>query len=402
MLLELTIIIVSVLISVFFIYKYICTNDIIYFFPSFYMFILLYSFLGVTFLSYAKKVPFDLFNDIKTESLVIASWPFIVAAISFYIGTIGTSNNKINHNSKKVNIKYQKSIMIFIIITLSIFIIGYGIEPLLSRSGYIDRSFERNMIMLKIFFIISPFAFTLIPFVNNKYIRYTIVISILLMLFSSSSRTVILVPLFYMFGCYLKYSKITIYQLLFNVVIIYLLLVITLQIRNNQVQGLLPNLFYLINNGVNSDYLFLGLNYAVSFSFLGVAYTLQNFTFDLQAFLLSINPLPSSMIDLSYMLDTQKINATSPFPALATLAQAGFFFVFLFFVISGYVFSRALNFLKYRSWLYYVVFGLFILFTIFSVQYNLRGASRFLYYSIILFLTIFVREFFVGKIKFRL
>jgi hypothetical protein len=97
-------------------------------------------------------------------------------------------------------------------------------------------------------------------------------------------------------------------------------------------------------------------------------------------------------------LVNQEMMKTAPISAVSMLGLSGFFGVFVFYFITGYLFNYILTTMKSRTVLYYIPLGLFVMFTLFSIQYNLRGASRFIYYSVIVFLM--YRVFFKYKFSF--
>ncbi|EKO3918580.1 hypothetical protein GI293_003778 [Vibrio fluvialis] len=248
--------------------------------------------------------------------------------------------------------------------------------------------------------MISPFLIVLIPFVKNRIFKYLIYFFSFFILFGASSRYVIMVPLLYMVGTYIKYSQIKIRTVVINSLILCSSLVFVLQIRNEVYHGIVPNIHHLFSEGLDREYLFLGINYALSFSLYGTAYVLENFTHNAEAFYLSITPLPSSMIDIDVVLQEHKMIGPSPISAISALVLSGFLTLTVFYFFLGFVFSNLLERLKGKSLFYFIILGLFVLFVLFSVQYNLRGATRFIYFSIYTyFISIFIRWMMIIKSK---
>ncbi|ELO1813098.1 oligosaccharide repeat unit polymerase [Vibrio fluvialis] len=373
--------------------------------PIFYNFIVIYVLLGSFFFDFSKEMPFDLFYKVKADSVINASLYYIYASVVYYIGCRFVRTNKKletgrNGLSISFDINNQYLLISLIFFVHIIYIYGYGVEPLIYRRGYIDSSFERDMFMLKVFFMISPFLIVLIPFVKNRIFKYLIYFFSFFILFGASSRYVIMVPLLYMVGTYIKYSQIKIRTVVINSLILCSSLVFVLQIRNEVYHGIVPNIHHLFSEGLDREYLFLGINYALSFSLYGTAYVLENFTHNAEAFYLSITPLPSSMIDIDVVLQEHKMIGPSPISAISALVLSGFLTLTVFYFFLGFVFSNLLERLKGKSLFYFIILGLFVLFVLFSVQYNLRGATRFIYFSIYTyFISIFIRWMMIIKSK---
>jgi len=370
----------------FYLYKLQKTNKIVLLLPVFYNFVVLYVILGTFVFTYAIEEPFNLHDEISIAAIYEGGWIFILSALFFYFGTVLVKTNRHVASDYNTNINHQKTLIALILSVYFLYIIGYGIEGLIYRQGYIDPSFERNRSILIIFYVTSPFVTVLIPFINNMWLKYLVYLFTLLVLFSSSARFVVIVPFLYVIGTFLKTHEIQFRTLIINAFLVCVLLIFILQIRYYPFHGLIPNINSFFTKGIDVDYLFKGLNYAFSFSLFGLSYVLMNFTHDNSAFLTSINPLPSRFLDMQYMLDTQTMKPTAPMSAVSILTLAGYSVLMLFYLITGYVFSFILNRMQGITLLYYPVVGLFVLFALFSIQYNLRGLSRFFYYSILIYL----------------
>ena len=372
----------------FYSYKFNKTASIISLLPLFYNFVVLYVILGSLFFTYGIDAPFDLYTLLSSDDLYKGSLPFMVSAFFFYIGGALVRNNRIKNRSDLFNleIKYQKALIFFILLVYFVYVLGYGAEQLIYRRGYIDENYERNKTILVMFLVISPLVTSLIPFIKNKFSKYMVFSICYLIIFSTSSRFIVMLPFLYVIGTFLRFSKVKIRILLICMGLVFFGLIFVLQIRYYPFHGLIPNLDALFTKGLDLEYLSRGLNYAFSFSLFGVSYVLKNFTHDDMAFFISLNPLPSLFLNLDYMLQAQRMIGTSPMSAIATLSLAGYSWLISFYFLTGYCFSYIFIRMKGSTFLYYAVLGLFIIFTLFSIQYNLRGLSRFFYYSILIFI----------------
>lgn len=380
------IITISLLLICFYLYKLKKTDDLLLLLPIFYNFVVLYSLVGVFIFRYSIEVPFDFYNKISDGDIYKSAGVYVLASYLFFLGSsfVKKSRNNVPFKRKNMEIKRQGVLIFSILCVYSLYIAGYSLEALLYRRGYIDSSFERNKSILIIFFVCSPFVTTLIPFIRKKVVKYFIYLLCFLIIFSASSRFIIMLPFLYIVGTFLRFNIIKIRVVLFNSMLICISLIFVLQIRYYDYHGLIPNLISLFSKGVDTEYLWVGLNYALSFSLFGTSYVLKSFSHDPVAFYISLNPLPSRFLNLD-LLSSQRMLGTSPMSAVSILSLSGYATLSTFYFITGAVFSYILNKMKGVTFLYYAVVGLFIMFTLFSIQYNLRGLSRFFYYSIIVF-----------------
>ena len=367
-------------------------NDLILILPLFYTSTLLYVFIGVYFFDYAKDVPFDMYKYISDDQLIDVGIIYLLASLSFYIGSRLArvkSNNSLRDTSVE-NINQNVILFLFLFVFI-IYILSYGgIEPLISRRGYISTEYERNKTLQILFYLVSPFTFVLLPYLKSKVYRYFIFFIIFMMLFSSSSRFIIMLPFIYIIGSYLKNKKIILSVFILNVFLIAVTLIFILQIRYYTYHGLIPNLRHLFTKGIDYNYIFIGLNYAFSFSMMGTAYVLNNFEHDTTSFIISVNPLPSFILGdekLTYMLSSQEMMKTAPVSALSLISLTGYIGVFLFYSVTGFCFSYMIKKMKNKTFLYYIILGLFLMFTLFSIQYNMRGLTRFFYYSLVIYVS---------------
>lgn len=384
---EFSALLISLCLLLFFAYKFLKYRRLVLFLPIFYSFIVLYTVVGTYVYSFAVEAPFNLYYEISNEDITKTYYVFIIASVSFYIGSsLCKYKKQVFINGRSLEINNQKTLIISILGVYLVYVIGYGLEPLIYRSGYIDKQTERNLVVLILFNVISPIVTTLIPFIRSKWLKYMVYIFCLLIIFSSSSRMVIIVPFLYMIGTFLKGKNIGIGVFIFNFSLIIFLFIFILQIRYYSHHGLIPNFNSLFTKGIDVTYLYLGINYIFSFSIFASAFVLKSFAHDHTAFFISLNPLPSSFLDIEYMLDAHRMKPTAPMPAIAILSLYGYGALCSFYFFTGFMFSLMLKKMQNKSFLYYVVVGLFLFFSLLSVQYNLRGLVRLFYYSICIYI----------------
>ncbi|EJG1341950.1 hypothetical protein CT047_RS23460, partial [Vibrio parahaemolyticus] len=365
------VIILSYILFVFFVYKLLKSNNLLVLLPVYYLFTVTYVLTGVFYLDYAKDTPFNMYELVSEKAILKSSYYYILASLLFYLGCSLFKQNKIEtflSRSRQLDIPYQKLIVFICFLTFIIFVSSYGFEPLLHREGYISQYHDRNKIGLIVFYIIAPISFVLIPFLRRRITKYIVYTILFMMLMSSSSRFLVMLPFLYIVGSYLRYGYFKLFTSLFHLMIVVFGLIFVLQIRYYTYQGLIPNINSFFSKGIDPDYLFTGLNYAFSFSLMGTAYVIENIPFDFNGFLIGINPMPSRYLNISYMLQVQEMLPTAPISAISLLSQSGVVLTSLFYFLSAYIFSFIFSRMKGETPLYYVVAGLFIIFMLFSIQ----------------------------------
>ncbi|WP_010433914.1 O-antigen polymerase [Vibrio cyclitrophicus] len=381
------IITITSVLFVFYIYKLRSSGNLVFILPLYYSFTVLYVLIGLYIFNYAKEVPFDIYSLVYDEYVINSAKLYVLSSFSFCLGAMFFSRNgnvRAKNNSVQADFKYQKLLLLLSVSIFVLYVFSYGIEPLIYRVGYISSEHERNKYGSIVFYLTSPFIFVLMPFIKRKFLRILFFVVFFLALFSSSSRFLVMLPFLYLVGVYIKNRKLPLTILFLHLSMIAGGLMFVLQIRYYQYHGLIPNIASFFSKGIDYDYIFVGLNYAFSFSLMGTAYVLKGFTFDINSFFISINPLPSMFVDIEYMLSTQQMLPTAPISAISLLSLSGYLGLVVFYITTGCFFSYSLSKFKGQNIVYYIILGLFVMFTLFSIQYNLRGLTRFLYYSILL------------------
>ena len=379
----------SFLFMVVYVYAFIKMKNYLIVLPIFYSIVNIYSLLGLYYFDFAKIVPFDLYKGITYDDIYNTSIIYIIASLSFFVGSLCKKGNKsdfFSTISKKILMIPDIYKLLIVSITILSLTFGYGFEAIISRYGYIDMAVDRNKTLLIVYMLTLPISSFLLPFVKNKTISLCAFFIVFLLIFGTTARMLLLLPVFYFIGDLVKNRKISLIKVTICIIVVLFIFTFTLEFRNNYKQGIINNLDYLLNNGLGTEYLNLGFNYILSFSFLVLSNVTKYFNGNLEATLISINPLPSSMLDINYMLSHQSLNSNSPFSAISILALEGYSIVCLYYFIASLVFGFISNyFIKKKNPLLLIIMVLFFMFTFFSIQYNLRGATRFLYYTIMIF-----------------
>ena len=130
--------------------------------------------------------------------------------------------------------------------------------------------------------------------------------------------------------------------------------------------------------------------YSFIFGYYATADTIKEYAFySWDTLWTCLNPLPGRMTNWYEIADRMRSNIYAPFTAIGELSKYKGFFILYYFMI-GYYFTKVDFFIKssFQSKKYFLPILhllLLIMFVIFSFEYNLRSANRYIYYSIFLF-----------------
>lgn len=380
-----------------FIYVYLLykTRNPLLFLPVFYSITVVYSYIGIKLLDFGINVPFDLYSSFPESQWDISLSAYFLSSLFFTFGLLcsgikfkeyASKNNTHNALLTLVENKSDGLKSLLVILTILFLVLGYGLENILSRDGYVpsEGRVKPLLILYTIFLPISSFA---LAFINRKTLRLVLYIALFLLIFGTTARMLLLLPSLYYLGSCIKCGKLKIRFGVFTFILIVFIITYTLEYRNLPIQGVVPNIKHMIENGLDLKYISLGLNYIFSYSFASNSYSIHTFDFDLDAFFIAINPMPSRFLDIEYMLEKMSLNRNSPIPTVGYLFLSDFNVGILYYFLIGYMFNVIISYAKRHSGILFLCFlAVFCLFVFLSCQYNLRGTTRIFYYCVSTFI----------------
>lgn len=373
-------------------------RSVVFFFPLFYSFIYVYTSIGHYFFNYAVNIPFSSQFYWPGLDISIAGKVYSLASLSFIAGyffRMAFKYDILKVETKAIMISSRLS-LIFVCFVISMYLMAIDWNFFFYRDSYIiPKTFP---VFYMVFKFLVPIASFLLPFISSKYYRYTLFLVLWILPFSINSRTMCLIPFLYIVGLCLSNRN----NLKFKVFILSLFTILSLGIalgyRHNDSQGLIPNLIYLINNGVPFDVILKSINYVTSYSVYITTYGINEQVSDFYAFIISINPLPSRFLNIGYLLDNSMLNSFVPSPAIAMVYSQGFFIFLFYYFFIGFCFTHVYpTFLKNN--MMYIYVGFLIVFCFFNSQYILRESVRFFYYLLFFYLVVNLFVFFKKEIK---
>jgi len=214
-----------------------------------------------------------------------------------------------------------------------------------------------------------------------------------LLFLSLSTRLFALAPILFALGGVLAInSRQTQIRLAVAVLIAPFLLMIPIKLRSDHLQGLLP----LISKTFTGDLFDEGFTLIDSmhnlffFSFPLLDYTINYSQISLDYILVSLNPMPGVWTDWYSMIDG--VNESTPYAGVGELINFSFTLaIAIYFVLGLYITSlETLCIKKKEKFLLVASYLFFLLFTVTSMQYTFRSASRYMYYLLAIQLMIYV------------
>jgi hypothetical protein len=360
-------------------------------------------FLGFRIFDFAYGMPFLFGDNLVEKNFITTELIFLTAVISYFIGYIIFSQDYrilINSSTSPIlseeaihNKKPNKLVMV-ILLTIPVFslITSYGLGNILYRSEYIPEVImwlkSISLLILPITLIYSYYART------NKYIIFIFYLIFFILLFGLGSRFMAVLPLCYLLSKVLfAKERLNLFKVFMAFVIAILSIMIAIQNRRYDLHGILPYAENIVRNGLDFSILLFAYNYISSFSYSLTAYLVDNIEYSIDYFFVSINPLPGFLIGWAEVAPLLRINKFAPYNAISELAavnmavlSAYYFFAGLFFGFTEKVLS------KRKSYFRIVVIFFSLIFTFYSLQYNLRSTTRMLYYLAVI--TLFTESFF--------
>ena len=316
--------------------------------------------------------------------------------------------------------KYPKTILALIfllgVIVFVFILIGVGPSNIWLRDVYLPVEVRGAKI---IGFALTPFVVMLLgySFLRVKHLYRSLILIMMAMYFvlyfALASRWFAFMLVLFMLGvlmCRPSSKKIKL-LVVFSAIFAFLLLLVPLSLRALEAHGLYPYFLAVIGDSVIIDWGQLEKmtnNLLFSYSLTGHIIMYENI--DIKHLMISINPLPGSLVGWYESVDVLRVNPYTPFNAPGELLNHGVLYAAVFYFMLGVYFSSLDNKInqyltKNKLLLSALLVGLAVLYTISSLQYNLRSGLRLIYYIIAFQLVVFMlcnsKKYFFVKINKR-
>jgi len=229
---------------------------------------------------------------------------------------------------------------------------------------------------------------------HNKVISNIIFTILIFINISTGSRKVFIFIVLYALLLYMQSRKGFREKIgfLFLLMISFLLLLYLIQLRSLGEHGLIPYLLFFPESIRNFGYqAYFVLYYLFVFGFYVAAQTVGAHTATWSTFFIALNPLTGNLAGWYDIADRMRLNIYVPFSLYGEIFSLGSAATVAFFGIVGYIFGVFEKYvrLSYERGRYifgHIVYLLCVLFTVYSYEYNLRSASRYIYYALLIIL----------------
>ncbi|WP_216066427.1 hypothetical protein [Pseudotamlana agarivorans] len=189
---------------------------------------------------------------------------------------------------------------------------------------------------------------------------------------------------------------------MFNLFLTFLFLGVLMGFRGLEKHGIIPYVASLFSEQAGVRDSFFNFYYSFIFGVFATIGTLKKAVPDWEVIFISLNPLPGSMVGWYDISEKMRLNIYAPFTLHGRVFVMGYFFTFMYFFITGLIFSffdkcirKSLK--DKKRGLPFVLTILAVLHIIYAFEYNMRSSVRYIYYALfILFVT------FIGKQCFKL
>lgn len=357
------------------------------------------------------KINLYKFDEIKNGLFIETIKFHLMALVAFGFGVIvyydlSNKSKKLLFNKPFSKVLFHKYILpkktktiiltLFIIIIL-LFLLTYGLG-IFYRDEYLTSNARALQTITKLLsFVLSILlAFS---YIENKFLSVFLFIILMLLTLGTGSRIGFLYFVIYIFlvfqskGNTLKNKGILVLNLVFS----FFLLSFIMTLRLNDQHGVFPYLAMLF---AEKNELLQSLNFNIYYSFIfGIFVSAQTIVLnvpDWNNIFISLNPATGAMAGWYNIAENMRIYPIVPYSSNGEVFTMGNGFTFSFYIILGAIVS----YIDYKTRLLFSigrrVFGfiiviMFLLYIVYSFEYNLRSSFRYIYYICVLLFMFSIR-----------
>ena len=355
------------------------------FLPLFFSITLTVGVLGFNVFTFSYEMPFMLGDNLAVSEFISAASFFFTVTISYIFGVLLAKffiKNK--YSALHFNFSIPSYFECILVVLPAFFLVSaYGMDNLMYRGEYIPENIQAFKFLGKVTSMI------ILLFLHNMFKSRLAISFVYLMYFliflSYGTRMMAVLPLCYFISySYFSSKKAGLLRLVMAIALSLLLGALALQVRRLGFHGLLPYLNNIFEYGINFDLLMVSVNYLTSFSYSLTAYLNSNIHYNVNDFYISIHPLSGSDVGWRQHSELLRVNKYVPYNAISELASMGGGVLSSYFLIAGF----CLKYVEIKASKLGLVgiafsFCVCVLFTMECLQYNLRSATRILYYSLL-------------------
>ncbi|MEY8214621.1 MAG: hypothetical protein RPR97_09090 [Colwellia sp.] len=293
--------------------------------------------------------------------------------------------------------KYSGVMLAFSCMPIVLMIIGGGFLELFSRTEYIVLKVPVFVNLGRNFSFLGVILVGIISVSSQrfKWVARCIFLIYVLIFFSYASRIFALLPIVYYVGVSFfnfmdgKSVKKANTKLILAVAFTPIMMQFPLFFRGFLEQGLLPFFQFIYNNGlgavIGDEGLLMQYMENVLFYVPLTAYVAEYGGLSFQSVLVSLNPLPGSMVGWYEVYEDYRVNKYIPYNVAGELLNVSFSLAAAYYVLIGVYFAYLGNYLSAslragQIAQVGVVITMAAAITLIATQYNLRSVTRMFYY----------------------
>ncbi len=367
-------------------------------FVGFYSLTAISGYLGLRVFTFAYDMPFKFGDSLSAAQFLAAEKAFFIALLSFVIGytflsdrpehKIRTKKSTTKRKRRAGTVSKKSALTLgAFLLSLVLLISAYNGIGIIERVDYLPESINRVFKSLGI--LLTPAV--LIYAHHIKVSKITIVflyLSYFIVFFGMGSRSLALLPVSYLIANFVSSENgLNVKKVLFAGLAAILCISIALSAREAYTHGVYPYIKQVASGGLDTNTLLFAYNYGTAYSYSLTAYLLDTMSYDFGYFWTSVDPRLGSMIDWPNISLDLKVNRFVPYNTISELFFIGWPVAGFYYFLAGAFFAYCERFSMNRSRLLRFIVAIFVLFfTLYSLQYNLRSATRIIYYLAFLLL----------------
>jgi len=391
--------IILILLSMFCLMWYSYTSKSIPF--NCYIFVLIYGFsaaLGVVWTLFLglDTLPFGVGAGVNTGDHVEALLAFLLAMLGYLAG-FKTLHRQEPPRHFVTNVNRRKSyrvtgaagtlfIHLSLLISAIAFYASYPDGGLYSRSEYLPNDINRTLKSAsQIMIFIS--VLLLMTKKGHKISKIIWVIIIGCLFIGSASRSVLLVSAGYVFAK-ISRNELTLKNSAVISIITIFAIVLVVDFRGQSPHGLAHYSLFEIDHGSLEAVTYV-VNYLSSFSYGLTATLVSEIAYTESFFWIAVDPRPGFMTAWPNISELTRLNRFAPYNAISELYCMGAHYLILYFYLAGVISGLSTSASHRNHFFKIIITSVIFLFIIFSLQYNLRPATRYIYLELALCVAFF-------------
>ena len=352
--------------------------------PLYFLCTVVVGFFGFNVFSFAYGMPFELGDKLPLKNFEIAGLNILIAILSYSLGSLVINRKRRNDFIVKKTYKYGLASSVFLIFLPAFFLISsYGLD-LIYRYDYIPENIGIFKFLGKVTLVLLLFNLRNITKSNQLilfvYTLYTVI------LIGYASRMLALLPIVNLISSIDQNKRYPLTKTILSAFLTWFFVVIVIELRKLDIHGIVPYFQHLLLNGIDFSFGKFGINYLTSFTYSLTAYLVDNIETNFEFFMISIDPRFGFHSGWLEIKDQLRVNKYVPYNGLSELAAMGYWILSIYFFISGLLIKWIENSLRKIELGNVVVFAFAGLFTIEIAQYNLRSATRLIYYLLVVYI----------------